>query len=103
LKNSKKFHPSNSPSIEICVFSVSQYICFRISDDGMHLSPEQLSKMWLPYHQAEKFFTGELPGMGLGLSKIAFMVSSAGGSCKSYNRSGCPGIVVEIMLPVLTE
>ena len=98
--NSNKFHPEKSPVIDINISGVSEGICFRIGDNGVSLSPEQLSKMWVPYYQAERYFTGEIPGMGLGLSTVASMIWTAGGSCKSYNRPDGPGIIVELVLPV---
>jgi K+-sensing histidine kinase KdpD len=98
LTNSKKFHQNNSPHIEIKISSVPSGICFKICDDGSNLSPAQLADMWIPYNQSEKMFTGETPGMGLGLSIVASMVWFSGGTCKSYNRQDGPGIVIEIIL-----
>jgi len=75
-------------------------LCMQICDDGLHLSPEQLSRVWLPFYQGEKYFTGEIPGMGLGLAMVASLVWSAGGKCRLYNREDRSGLVVELCLPV---
>ena len=56
--------------------------------------------MWTPYYQSEKYFTGEVKGMGLGLSMVAELVWSSGGTCQLYNRKNQSGIKIEIILPL---
>ena len=103
LENSKKFHPNQSPTIEITVSPINaNQVSLRISDDGLHLSPEQLSQVLTPYYQGNKYFTGEVKGMGLGLSMTAMIIWGSGGLCHIYNRKDGPGVVVELILP-LTE
>ena len=74
--------------------------CIKVSDDGIHLMPEQLSQIWLPYYQVEQRFTGEVPGMGLGLAVVSSLVWSVGGGCSAYNRTDKQGLVIEITLPL---
>ena len=100
LVNAKKFHPEQTPKVEITIASTAAGIRIQVADDGLTLSPEQLVKMWIPYYQAEKDFSGQLPGMGLGLSTVASIIWSVGGTCHSFNRREGPGIVVELTLPV---
>ncbi|HXV44764.1 MAG TPA: response regulator [Anaerolineae bacterium] len=100
LENAKKFHPKQSPGLEIKISRAFADIRIQISDDGLTLSPEQLTKMWVPYYQGEKYFTGQAPGMGLGLSMVASLIWSMGGTCRAYNREDGPGIVVELVLPM---
>ena len=71
------------------------------ADNGILLSPEQLNHVWQPYYQAEKNFTGERPGMGLGLPMVATLVWESGGRCRIRNRDEAPGVVVELELPLL--
>jgi len=100
MGNSLKFHPTKTPVITVEAFLAgSQRIIFRISDDGMTLSPRQLATAWLPYYQGEKDFTGEAPGMGLGLSTVSTIVWGAGGACRLMNREGGPGVIVELVIP----
>ncbi len=100
LENAKKFHPRNMPTIKVDVtkFGVQQ-VQIQVWDDGLTLSPEQLVHMWMPYYQGDKFATGQVAGMGLGLSMVATHVWSVGGSCRSFNREDGPGIVIELVLP----
>jgi K+-sensing histidine kinase KdpD len=53
----------------------------------------------LPYYQGEKDFTGEAPGMGLGLSTVSAIVWGAGGACRILNREGGLGVIVEFVIP----
>ena len=100
FENAKKFHPEQSPTLEIKISGISEGIRIQVCDDGLTLSPDQLAKMWIPYYQAEKYFTGQVPGMGLGLSMIASLVWGVGGTCRICNREEGSGVVVELVLPL---
>ncbi|MFZ2961035.1 MAG: response regulator [Candidatus Ozemobacteraceae bacterium] len=100
LENSIKFHPDHSPKIEIVLaLDGSENWRLTVRDDGRHLPSEQLSRAWVPYYQIEKFFTGQVEGMGLGLSMVASIVTEAGGDYRLFNREDRPGIVIELRLP----
>ncbi len=101
LENAKKFHPQQSPTIEITLDPRPGGVCMRVLDDGRTLPPGDLRKIWQPYYQAERYFTGQVPGMGLGLSAVAAMVWSLGGACRAYNRTDQPGLVIELCLNVI--
>jgi two-component system cell cycle response regulator len=101
LENAKKFHPKQVPTVEVLITRSSlKEISIQICDDGLTLSPEQLAQVWAPYYQGEKHFTGQVPGMGLGLSMVASLVWGVGGTCRIYNREKGPGVVVELVLPL---
>ena len=101
LLNAKKFHPNNSPVIEIKISNIEAGVCLKISDNGVHLSTEQLEHIWTPYYQSEKNFTGEKQGMGLGLSMVASLIWEIGGQCRAFNHLKQAGLVIEIILPIL--
>jgi CheY-like chemotaxis protein/signal transduction histidine kinase len=104
LTNSKKFHPQQSPAIEISVIPTNHTtIQLSISDNGQYLSHQELTKVWTPFYQSEKYFTGEVQGMGLGLAMIARLVWSCGGNCSLLNREDKPGVRMELTLPLITE
>ena len=65
----------------------------------MTLAPDQLARAWLPYYQSERFFTGQVPGMGLGLPMVASLLWRIGGACRICNRDSGPGVDVEIRIP----
>jgi len=100
LENAKKFHPNKSPVVEVTVaVEPADSLSLRIIDDGITLSPGQISKLWSPYYQGEKYFTGEIPGMGLGLPMVAALVWEVGGTCQLRNRDDGPGVIVELVIP----
>ncbi len=101
LENSVKFHPANRPNVEITGFlNHDDKVVLRIVDDGASIPMEQMEKVWSPYYQVEKHFTGQVPGMGLGLSVVESLMWEAGGKCNIYNRDGHTGIIVELVMPV---
>lgn len=100
LENTKKFHPIKNPEVEIIAQKLDDSVQLQIMDNGGTLTPDQISKVWLPYYQGEKYFTGEVNGMGLGLSLVSTIIWQKGGTCTIYNRNPAPGIVVELTIPI---
>ena len=102
MDNSKKFHPQHSPAVEVIANLVKPgWARIEVADDGVTLSATQIGRVWTPYYQGEKYFTGEAPGMGLGLATVAATVWHVGGTCRFYNRLPGPGVVVELTMPLL--
>jgi CheY-like chemotaxis protein len=101
LVNSRKFHPTQDPQIEISLGQIEDgFILLRVADNGMTLSVEQLQWAWLPYFQGEKDFTGEIPGLGLGFPMVATLIWKAGGVINLRNRSESPGVIVDLKIPL---
>jgi CheY-like chemotaxis protein len=100
FQNSKKFHPAKLPEIIVTLERPDSGILrMRIIDNGISLSPDQLSRVWSPYYQGGEFLYENSEGMGLGLPTIASYVWHWGGKCHLYNRKDQPGVVVELDLP----
>ena len=101
MENSRKFHPSQTPRLEISVQKTgNDFIHIRVVDDGLNLSAEQLDWAWVPYFQNEKDFTGEIPGTGLGFPMVATLVWKAGGTLRLRNRPDGPGVIVDLNIPL---
>lgn len=100
LDNAIKFHPGRSPRVTLSVGpAADRRLIVRVADDGQTLSPEQLAQAWTPYYQGERSFTGQWPGMGLGLAVVSALVLSAGGEGRLLNRQPGPGVVAELTVP----
>ncbi|MCP4401008.1 MAG: hybrid sensor histidine kinase/response regulator [bacterium] len=104
LENSVKFHPEQRPEVRITTSSAQeQELTILIADNGITLSPGQLSQLWVPYYQGEKYLTGEESGMGLGLSMVAAFIWKARGSCRAYNHENPTGLTLELRFPAIPE
>jgi signal transduction histidine kinase len=99
IENARKFHPTKNPAIEIATMRDNDALLLHVRDDGLSLAPDQLAQVWLPYYQGERYFTGQVPGIGLGLPMVASMLWQIGGSCRLSNREPGPGVDVEIRIP----
>jgi DNA-binding response OmpR family regulator len=100
FENAIKFHPENSPAIAVTFERQHDKLLMRVEDNGHSLAPEQLKQVWTPYYQAERYYTGQVPGMGLGLSMIAATVWGVGGTCAAYNRTDEEGLVIQLTFPL---
>ena len=104
LENSVKFHPERRPEVLITVSTLQDgELSLSIADNGITLSPIQLSQIWVPYYQGEKYLTGEESGMGLGLAMVAAFVWEVRGSCRAYNLDDPPGLAIELRVPEIQE
>jgi len=103
LENARKFHPSHTPAINGSVLRQGEMALIRVCDDGMTLTSDQLRRIWQPYQQINDDFTGQVPGVGLGLAMVAQICWAAGGTCRVANRPDGPGITVELELPLGVE
>ena len=100
FENAKKFHPGHTPAIVVSGQLRDARFMLDVQDDGIHLSPDQLNRVWLPYYQGERYFTGEVQGMGLGLPLVASVLWECGGDCAISNRGDGPGIAVHLNFPI---
>ena len=100
LENSQKFHPHHMPTITITVAQVADSVHITVADNGVSLSPQQIQWALTPYLQGEKYFTGEMAGMGLGLPLVAALLWPVGGEIRVNNRTGAPGVSIELQIPV---
>lgn len=101
FRNAKKFHPHHTPTIELRFAPApAGMLRLMVCDDGRTFSPEQLARLGTPYFQSERGFSGQVPGMGLGLAMITLMLWEIGGQIAFNQRSGGPGLQVELTLPL---
>ena len=105
IENSVKFHPKGSPSLtwSIQVFNTGDTAILTFENDGDPILEEELANAWKPYWQADRYRTGEIRGMGLGLSLIAANIWGAGGTCSIANRKDKSGAIVTLTLPIFPE
>lgn len=103
LGNSIKFHPTKTPRVRVRAEEVDGALKLTLGDDGTNVPPELLARVWIPYFQSEKGFSGSVDGMGLGLSVVASLIWGVGGTCRIYNQEDGPGVVVELVIPLALD
>jgi DNA-binding response OmpR family regulator/anti-sigma regulatory factor (Ser/Thr protein kinase) len=103
LDNAKKFHPDHTPHIEVFISAQESGLQVWFLDDGPGMTAGQIARTGQPYFQGEKWFTGEVPGMGLGIPLVLALVMQAGGQVRIANRDDRSGVCVELFLPASSQ
>ena len=75
----------------------SKIIC-SVSDDGIGMSEETVSRIFEKFYQGDKSHSGS--GNGIGLNIVSRIVTLAGGEVKVSSRDG-EGSKFEVHLPVV--
>lgn len=97
IDNAVKFHPKQSPSIQVDIRAgKNEFLEVTFMDDGIGVEASKLAWMSQPYSQIEDDPTGNVPGLGLGLSTITLVVWEMGGLIKFENRKDRKGLAVKI-------
>jgi signal transduction histidine kinase len=75
-----------------------EWICFRINDTGIGMSPEQQSRLFQPFVQADASTTRQYGGTGLGLIISQRFCQLMGGSIMVESKPGA-GSTFTVLLP----
>lgn len=97
LDNAIKYTPSGG-HIDIKLASVADEVILLITDDGIGMSPELLSRIFDVFVQAEQSLDRPKGGLGIGLALVRQLVALHGGSV-SARSSPAGGSVFEVRLP----
>lgn len=105
VENALKFHKGDAVVVHSSILRSDdgKDVEYVFQSNSHPLSRAELANAWKPYWQADRYLTGEIPGMGLGLSLIAANVWSAGGSCKIENDSQADGVRLSLSFPIVAE
>lgn len=93
LKNAAESSPTGS-SISLCITADSHTLHLKVSDQGCGINPEDLQKIFEPFHTTKSF------GTGLGLPIVKRIIDSHGGRLSIKSKEGA-GTTVHISLPLL--
>lgn len=92
LKNAAESSPKNS-SIILRITADTDILTLEVSDQGCGMSPENLQKVFEPFHTTKSY------GTGLGLPIVKRIVDSHGGRLSIDSKEGT-GTTVQIRLPL---
>lgn len=100
VANSRKFHPASQPQMELEILwdATRESVTLAVRDDGPGLPEEDLANALIPFYQVDPHTTGEIPGEGLGLSRINQLLWPARGNLRLRNRRERKGLTVLIEL-----
>lgn len=100
LSNASKF--TKSGEIELCVSRVQETdrecVEFSVRDTGIGISPEQQSKLFQPFVQADASTTRQYGGTGLGLAITKHLMHMLGGEIELTSALGA-GSLFRLRLP----
>jgi DNA-binding response OmpR family regulator/signal transduction histidine kinase len=100
-ENAVKFHPMHDPKMVINIRKLSNtFASIEVISDGKPMSATALSRAWEPYFQNEKSYSGQVPGMGLGLAMVASLVWQNGGNCNIQNLPDDAGVKITLNVPI---
>ena len=97
LSNAVKF--TEHGRITLAVTRDAGQVSFAVSDTGIGISPEQLTKLFQPFQQADLSTTRRFGGTGLGLSISHDLAGLMGGTLSGASRPG-EGSTFTLRLPL---
>ncbi|MFA5090083.1 MAG: HAMP domain-containing sensor histidine kinase [Candidatus Omnitrophota bacterium] len=78
IENAIKFNDKEIARISISVRRAAESLEIEISDNGPGIPPEDREKIFEQFYQVEKYFTGNVEGVGLGLALVKRLVDISG-------------------------
>lgn len=99
LSNAIKYSPNN-PEIELILQRHNQGITFTIKDQGIGITPDDLTKIFDSFYRASNI--GNIPGTGLGLPIVKKCVELHGGTMTVTSEVG-KGSCFQVSLPVFFQ
>ena len=96
LDNAVKFTPSGS--ITISTSSDGGYVAVKITDTGIGIPRQELSRLGERFYRVDRARSRELGGTGLGLSIVKHLLKAQNGRMEVESKPGA-GTAVKIFLP----
>ena len=101
LSNAFKFTRDGSVSLHVSTdqHDGTDMIVFQVSDTGLGIAPDQIDRLFEPFHQAEAGASRHFGGAGLGLTIVARLAQLMGGTCTVDSHFG-EGSTFRLSLPI---
>lgn len=88
IENAIKFNDKQVIEIKINVAKDNEFLVLSIEDNGCGIPPEDYEKIFEKFYQIDRYFTGNVPGSGLGMALVKRLVSGYGGLIKLESQLG---------------
>ncbi len=79
IENAVKFNTKENRQVKISGKMAGDLMELRVTDNGIGIPSEELTKIFQKFYQIETSFTGQVQGMGLGLALVKRVVEAHGG------------------------
>jgi two-component system CheB/CheR fusion protein len=99
LKNAIKFTPHGG-CVGIRCRPHNGHVIAEVSDSGIGIEPEAMTRIFQAFEQAERSITREFGGLGLGLAISKALVEMHGGTIEAHSEGRNTGATFRIRLPV---
>lgn len=102
IENAIKFNDKKTIKINVEIRVLPDNVEIEISDNGLGIAPEERERVFDVFYQSEKDFTGNVEGVGLGLSLVKRLLEASGASISLDSRLG-EGTAVTLTFPKTTN
>lgn len=99
IENAVKFNPKKPREVRLSVESSEKEIRLIFRDNGPGIPSEEHEKIFQKFYQIDRSFTGQIPGMGLGLTLVQRVAEAHGGRVSVESSMG-NGSTFIITLPL---
>jgi signal transduction histidine kinase len=102
LSNASKFTEKGSITLAALRDSDGQHVLLKVSDTGIGMTPEQMTKLFRPFTQADASTTSKFGGTGLGLAISRQFARMMGGDISLESTPGV-GTTFTVRLPLQVQ
>lgn len=88
VENAVKFNRKGKKSVAITLSRQNGSLRLAVADDGPGIPGEEQPKLFRRFYQIDADFTGQIPGMGLGLAFVKNVVEAHGGQAGLRSEPG---------------
>lgn len=99
LENYVKFSDAPRTGVTVSFTETDEGWALQFFAPGPGLPPDVAAQLGRAYSQLECSFSGEVPGMGLGLATVRLLLRSIGGDLVFAPGATNPGLISTILLP----
>ncbi|MFH1851398.1 MAG: response regulator [Candidatus Neomarinimicrobiota bacterium] len=98
IENAVKFGDPVEPLVNLSIDSKNQAVELVVANNGPKIPQEELNRIWDRFYQIDKDITGQVKGIGLGMSIVKYIMNLVGG--KTAITSGENGTKIKLTIPV---
>ncbi len=95
IENAIKFSNSTNPNILLSISSNGKQVTMELSNRGSVIPQEELLRIWDRFYQIDPDITGQVKGIGLGMSIVKYFVNLAGGGVEIVSFEGGTKVIMQ--------